>query len=144
MEKTRTNKHRLVLLALSVRREKLWHFYGILCFCNSRVRLPERNSHIATRNAVSSSHAGWPDFWVHKSQPLASAAAALFNRRLFLIVANSYLFCSGALSFLVFFWSRRKSCASFLRGFRAKTKESSDWRSPTPIPTERMPTIVPH
>ena len=50
------------------------------------------------------------------------------DRRISLIVANSYLFCSGTLSFLVFFRSRRKSRPQALYvGFAPKrTKESSN------------------
>ena len=68
----------------------------------------------------------------------------LSNRHLSLTVVNSSLFCSVTLLFLVFFRSHRKFRAQALCvGFAPKqTKESSDWRSPTPI--ERMPTLVLH
>ena len=49
-----------------------------------RERVPERNSHTATRNADSSSRAGWPGFWVHKSQ-------LPFQQLLYLTVAFSWL-----------------------------------------------------
>ena len=72
MEERRTNKRGLSL-SLSVR--KFWHFSNILCIFGYSERVPERNSHTVTRNADSSSCAGWPGFWIHKSELLASAQA---------------------------------------------------------------------
>ena len=61
-----------------VRREKFWPFSGILCICGYHERASEWNSNTATRSADSSSHAGWPGFWVHKSKLLVSVAASLW------------------------------------------------------------------
>ena len=138
MEERRTNKQGLGL-ALSVRREKFFALYWHSVLLCSHERVLEQNSHTATQNADSFSRAHRPNLWVHRSQLLAQLPP-FSDRRLFLTVTPSLFFvdCPGTLPFLIFFRSRRKSRAQALCvGFAPKqAKESSDWLSPAPSPTE--------
>ena len=132
-----TNKHGLGL-ALSVRREKFWHFHDImwLLWACTRTKFPPSYQELwfillwwltwllgpLVPTPHFSNHIIWP--WPFP---------------------DSSLFCCETLPFLVFLRSRRKSRVQHLCvGFTPKqTKEPTDWRSPTPTPTEQMPTIVP-
>ena len=72
-----------------------------------------------------------------------------FSSRVSLTVARPWLsptpkFLLENLAFLRLLRSRRKSHALCVGLAPKQTKESSDWCSPRPTPTERMPTIVPH
>ena len=138
VEERRTNKHGLGL-ALSVRREKFCHFSGILWVYPNEIptQLPRTLTHpLALVDLVSGSTSSNSSL----QQPPIS------DRCLSLTVAISYLLTalgpcpSSSSSGLVGNLARKPFEVSFAP---KQTEDPSDWRSPTPIPTERMPTIVP-
>ena len=111
----------------------------VFCASGYHERVSKRNSYTATRNADSSSRVGRPGFWVHRSQLFIRQPP--FSGR---YLPPDFCWLLGTLPSLVF-WSRRKSHAQALCvGFVPKqTKESFDWHSLTPTPTETNAPIVP-
>ena len=100
-----------------------------------------KNSHTATGNADSSSRARRPYLWVHRSLFIAQQPP-FSDRRLSLTVANFLLLTalgpclSSSSSGLV----RNLARKPFVWVSRTKhSKESSDWRTPTPTETNRPP-----
>ena len=127
----RTNKHGFGL-ALSVKREKFWHFFSILwqLWACTWTKFPHSYQEcwlILLR---------WLTELLGPQVPTPHCSCPPLSHHS-LTVANSFLFCSGTLPFFIFFQSCRKSHTQALSvGFTPKqTKES---------PTERMPTTMPH
>ena len=130
MEEKRINKNGLGL-GLSVRREKFWHFSGILWL-----------SRACTETKFPPSY---QERWLILSHWLAwllgpQVPTSRFSSHLSLTVAFPWL----SLTLGPCLSLSSSGFASPLCGFRATTDKGILWlRSPTPTPTERMPTIVP-